>query len=85
MPLYDYVCLECGHDFEKNLKIADREKPTNEACPNCGQFESVKQMIAKAPGIGDPVRLGIRQPDDTWKDFTRRLKKSNPGSDFTTW
>ena len=28
MPYYDYRCKKCGHEFEENLKIADRDAPT---------------------------------------------------------
>lgn len=31
MPLYDYVCRECEHEFE--ALVRDGQKP---ACPSCG-------------------------------------------------
>lgn len=33
MPIYEYSCRQCGHQFEKLLKHATDESV---ACPNCG-------------------------------------------------
>ena len=32
MPYYDYKCTECDNEFEKNLKISDRETPIQTPC-----------------------------------------------------
>ena len=32
MPLYDFQCIECGHEFEEFAKIRDR---LNVNCPVC--------------------------------------------------
>jgi putative FmdB family regulatory protein len=33
MPLYEYVCEQCGHQFEQIRKFSD---PPLEECPKCG-------------------------------------------------
>jgi len=93
MPTYDYRCEKCGHEFEENLKIADRKIPTEELCEEqilqnensvghgfekCGG--EVKQIIVAASGLADPVRLGIRKPDDGFKDMMKRMKKNVHGA-----
>ncbi len=43
MPIYEYVCRDCGHPFEW-LARGD-EKP---ACPSCGGSRLDKQLSATA-------------------------------------
>lgn len=44
MPIYEYRCPDCGHEFEKLQKISD---PTPE-CPTCGAGEVKKKVSASA-------------------------------------
>ena len=82
MPTYDYRCEKCGHEFEIMLPIARRNEPVETPCaresPVCGG--EVKQIIVSASGLADPVRLGIRKPDDGFKDMMRRMKKNVHGA-----
>lgn len=34
MPLYDYVCYECGDSFEKLRRMSDDDRDVR--CPECG-------------------------------------------------
>ena len=45
MPLYEYKCKKCGHQFEKIQKYSDRMV---KKCPDCGG--RVKQTIT-APAV----------------------------------
>ncbi len=42
MPIYEYQCEACGHDFETLQKIS--EAPLTR-CPQCGK-ESLKKLIS---------------------------------------
>ncbi len=46
MPIYEYVCSDCGHDFEKLQKMSDA--PLID-CPACEE-QSLKKKIS-APGF----------------------------------
>ena len=46
MPIYEYVCSDCGHEFEKLQKMSDA--PVRD-CPAC-QEQSLKKKIS-APGF----------------------------------
>ena len=34
MPIYEYKCDVCGHEFEKLLHFSERDVPLNTPCPN---------------------------------------------------
>lgn len=77
MPLYDYNCSSCQYCFEKNVKISECDRPTTEPCPSCSEL-TVKKTIT-APGIGDPMRLGVTKvPADFQKYVLGRIKEAHP-------
>jgi putative FmdB family regulatory protein len=45
MPLYEYLCDECGHRFEKIQKFSD---PREDKCPKCG---GPVHKLASSPAI----------------------------------
>lgn len=45
MPLYDYLCNECGHQFEEYVSQLDEAPPAME-CPHCE-----KKLAKRLPSI----------------------------------
>ena len=43
MPIYEYGCSECGHQFEELQSFSD---PPIEVCPQC-EAKSVTKLISK--------------------------------------
>jgi len=43
MPIYDYICEECGHVFEEFARITD---PPINKCPACGLTGRVCRLIS---------------------------------------
>ncbi len=43
MPIYEYSCLECGHEFEKLQQVSD--SPVRK-CPSCGLLKA-RRMISR--------------------------------------
>jgi len=43
MPIYEYVCRDCGHPFE--WLVRGNEKPV---CPSCGRSQLTKQLSVPA-------------------------------------
>ena len=35
MPVYDYHCASCGHDFALTQSVGDHERATRVTCPKC--------------------------------------------------
>jgi putative FmdB family regulatory protein len=41
MPIYEYVCKGCGHEFEREQRIS--EAPVKK-CPSCGALKARRQI-----------------------------------------
>jgi len=44
MPIYEFRCEKCGHEFERLQKISD---PDPDRCPECGE-STVSRLISAA-------------------------------------
>ena len=78
MPTYNYNCKECGFEFEKTSKIADRKIPVESPCPECKAEGSIQQIIG-SPMICDPVRVGARKMDSGFKEVLQKINERVPG------
>ena len=48
MPIYEYKCEDCGHEFEEMLHFSERDVPLNTPCEQ--QIEQTKHMSFKCDG-----------------------------------
>ena len=80
MPLYDYKCSSCSEISTQMRSIADRKVPEGEPCPACGQ-QTLTFMIG-TPGVGDPVRLGVRTIDNGFREVLSKIGSSQPKSNL---
>ena len=48
MPIYEYKCEKCGHEFEDMLHFSERDVPLNTLCEQ--QIEQTKHMSFKCDG-----------------------------------
>jgi|TARA_B110001454_G_scaffold143205_1_gene132971 putative FmdB family regulatory protein len=78
MPNYDYYCSSCEHEFEINMKISERNVPTQEPCPECSERDVELQLAT--PTIGDPWRFAGKRPDEGFRDRLREIKKHHRGN-----
>ncbi len=46
MPIYEFLCQQCGKDFTMALSIAEAERKRKEGfqCPGCGSAKVVQQI-----------------------------------------
>ena len=61
MPLYEYICEECGHAFEKLLSFSKADLP--QACPTCGAAKGQRKLSSFAVSGGassSPSALSTR-------------------------
>lgn len=81
MPTYEFICSACQKTFEKQLKIADRELPINQPCPECKAEGTVARHYGNTSiEWSDPWQLGRKKPPSDWREFINKLKKDNPGA-----
>jgi len=76
MPLYEYRCRHCEHEFSDVLKVDDRDKPLNEPCPSCEAAGGVERLVSSCrivAGVGD---FRARVPD-VFKDRLREIKSQS--------
>lgn len=72
MPLYEFHNKETGETFDKMMSISSKEEYLKEN-------PHIVHMMGMPPLI-DPVRLGVRKPDQGFKEVLQRIHEKTPGS-----
>ena len=81
MPIYEYKCENCGHEFEEMLHFSERDVPLNTPCEQ--QIEQTKHMSFKCDGkIHLKMSLGSFQlkGDGWYKDGYERKRTDGSGA-----
>jgi putative FmdB family regulatory protein len=52
MPIYEYSCRGCGHQFEALVRPADTKPPS---CPTC-QSQDLERLLSAPAGVTSPER-----------------------------
>ena len=78
MPTYDFRHKETGEIVEKLMKISEREQWLKDN-PN------YDPVILGAPGIGDVVRLGMKKPDQGFREVLQKAKAAHPLGNINTF
>jgi len=73
MPTYDFRNKETGEIVERIMSVSAKEEFLKEN----PQFESYH---GGAPVMMDPVRLGVRRPDQGFKEVLQRIHEKTAGS-----
>ena len=68
MPLYEYICEACDHEFDMIQKFSD--KPIKK-CPECGKLKVVKKVSM----TGFKLEGGGWYKDGYSKDAPKKEKK----------
>jgi len=56
MPIYEFVCEDCGHDFEELVRsLMDPAVPM---CPKCGRPRARRKLSVFAPRMGSGSASG---------------------------
>ncbi len=78
MPTYNFRHRETGEITEKFFSLSLRE----EYLKDNPHLESI---LLGAPSIGDPIRLGIRKPDDGFREVLAKAKEAHPRGNVNTF
>ena len=88
MPIYEYACAACGHQFEEWQKMSDKPIRT---CPKC-KAKKVEKLISqtsfklKGGGWYSDLYAGPKPngaKDSRGRRRTRRVKRRRPSSTST--
>lgn len=86
MPIYEYACKGCGHEFEREQRISDA--PIKK-CPSCGALKARRQIsrtsfvlkgggwYSDLYGAAKPAKAGSEDAAATAKD----ANDAKPGAD----
>ena len=81
MPLYDYECKKCGHDFSKALKMSEKDDPLSEDCPECSATDSIIKIIG-SPRITSGRTFNMTEKmggiDPGVAENLKRIRSQNP-------
>ena len=75
MPTYKFRDTTTGDEIEKFMSISAREEFMKEN-------PQLEPMIAGAPMVCDPVRVGVRKRDTGFKNVLQQIHERTPGSDL---
>ena len=78
MPTYNFINKDTGEITEKFFSISLRE----EYLKDNPHLESI---LLEAPSIGDPVRLGIRKPDQGFREVLQKAQAAHPRGNINTF
>ncbi len=70
MPTYNFRHKTTQEIIEKLLSLKER----SEFLSNNPQYE---QVHLSGPALGDPIRLGFKKVDDTFRDILKERKRKN--------
>ena len=82
MPIYEYVCVECSHQFEQYRKVTDRPP---RRCPRCrGRVRKVFRpvgIIFKGSGFYSTDNRTPEKKQDTGESKTEAAKGASSKSE----
>ena len=78
MPVYSMKNTETQEEFEITLKYTDLEQYLNDNT-------NIKQIFKRFPGTGDPMRLGLKKPDDGFRDVLRNVQHHHKKDSINTF
>jgi hypothetical protein len=70
MPSYTFRDLNTGDEFTTVMSMTEREEYLK-ANPN------IQQQLIAAPALGDSIRMGLRKPDNGFRDRLKEIKKQH--------
>lgn len=73
MPLYTTRNKTSGEVKDVMVKMSEKDQYLLD-------HPEEEFIITQAPSLGDAIRLGIKKPDDAFKDRLREIHKNVPGS-----
>lgn len=77
MPTYIFINKKTGEESTEFMSISEMEKLIKE--------NKNIELKLSSPAIADPTRLGLRKPDQGFRDRLKEIKKKHIRSTINTW
>jgi NH3-dependent NAD+ synthetase len=78
MPIYSMRDTETQEEFEVTLKYSELDQYLKDN-------DKIQQIFNRFPATGDSIRLGIRKPDDNFRDVLRTVRSHHKKDNINTW
>jgi hypothetical protein len=78
MPIYSVINTTTEEVFDVNMKFTEFEQYLKDN-------SQYKQIFTKFPALGDPVRLGMRRPDDGFRDVLKTVSGHHKKNVINSW
>lgn len=75
MPTYTFRNKQTLEESTKFMSIRDYIQFVKD-------HDELETIITQAPPLGDSVRLGIRKPDDAFREVMHKIAEKNPKSNL---
>ncbi len=69
-PSYTFLNTDSGEQHTAVMSMSEREEYLK-ANPH------IQQQIVSAPSLGDSIRLGLKKPDNGFRDRLKEIKKAH--------
>lgn len=81
---YSFICDECGHTFDQQLLMEERNAPCVDACPSCGAEGTVRRNLMEENAFftmnGERMMSTKRnKPDREFRNLLSKIKKDTGG------
>jgi len=73
---YTYKCEDCKHTWEEKLPIADRNKPIESPCPECGKKGKISRVF-EMPALVSTSPDILKKAGSGWNDVLKKIKKGS--------
>ena len=70
MPSYTFKDLNTEEELTMIMSMSEREEYVK-------SNPHMQQVIHSAPALGDPIRLGLKKPDNGFRDRLKEIKKAH--------
>jgi putative FmdB family regulatory protein len=79
MPVYGFICENCGNKFDRFLSIANREQPINEACEGCGEKKIQRDYEGQTSALtADSTVTPNKATGGAWGELMAKMKPGLP-------
>ena len=79
MPVYGFICDNCGEKFDRFLSISNREQPLTESCGKCSHKSIRRDYENQTSALtADSLVTPNKKTGGAWNELMSKMKKGLP-------